>query len=537
MYRCLTVNVTQIIWWRHWNGISTAALDDAYFIFSAPPAFPDVLALAPESFILKPYPSESDVQALFVMTAETDGAWDIEERFAPVAADLVGAENIGDWSLASVQLLGWEGRYGHSRGASGEAAAGLALIRGRGNRLWAFGWRSAATEQETVEKQFNLLMQGLQLRADPVGEKMLLSQFHGQERKRRETVTAIEAEGTGRRPEPGAVDTMWDERFAAALGEDDPSAIAPFFTETIALEEAPYDEEMRLGASRIGGGPDLVPGTWPGDARGMRHAFLLQIDLAEIRESGGSADSLPPDGLLSVFVHDDALLADVIYTPAGSPLVHHPVTDAIIEASAAAGTIVEDLDADTPPGKLPETEGDLVTAELMADGSLQFSHTSDAVWAVGEPGARFEALSDERWATASTVRLRPRLTRTFDLHAAEIQIDETEIGSVDDLTEVFEDFDLAQTGRHAGAGRPQVHQMLGHATIRGGHDCRREVADIAEEKGWSDLTDPDRWTVLVRLRSGEATGRIFWDANDLVVMAPSADLAIRRFDRCVLLTG
>ncbi len=507
------------------------------FIFSAPPAFPDVLALAPESFILKPYPSESDVPALFVMTADADGAWDIEERFAPVAADLVGSNSPGDWPRATVQLLGWEGRYGHSGGAPGEQAAGLALIRGRGDRLWAFGWRSTAADRETVEKQFDMLMQGLQMRADPVGEKMLLSQFHGQERKRRETVTAIEAEGTGRRPEPGAGDAMWDERFAAALGGDDPSAVASFFSETIALEEAPYGTEMRLGASRIGGGPDLVPGSWPGNTRGMRHAFLLQIDLAEIRESGGSADSLPHDGLLSVFVHDDALLVDVIYTPAGSPLVHHPMTDAIIEASAAARTIVEDLDADMPPGKLPETKGDLVTAELMADGSLQFSHTSDPVWAVGEPGARFEALSDERWATASTARLRPRLTRTFDLQAAEMQIDETEIGSVDDLTEVFEDFDLAQTGRHAGAGRPQIHQMLGHATIRGGNDCRMDVADIAEEQGWSDLIDSGGWTVLVRVRSGESTGRIFWDANDLVVMAPSADLAIRRFDRCVLLTG
>ncbi|NEK15087.1 hypothetical protein [Rhizobium leguminosarum] len=52
-----------------------------------------------------------------------------------------------------------------------------------------------------------------------------------------------------------------------------------------------------------------------------------------------------------------------------------------------------------------------------------------------------------------------------------------------------------------------------------------------------EAIDPDGWIVLARLRAGSATGRVFWDACDLVIMAPAADVAARRFDRCVLLSG
>ncbi|MBX4860410.1 hypothetical protein HJA86_10570 [Rhizobium bangladeshense] len=79
--------------------------------------------------------------------------------------------------------------------------------------------------------------------------------------------------------------------------------------------------------------------------------------------------------------------------------------------------------------------------------------------------------------------------------------------------------------------------MLGHAMIQGGLDCHKEAARLGKSKGWSDLDDPDAWIVLVRLRAGSATGRVFWDAADLVIMVPAADMADRRFDRCLLLTA
>lgn len=508
------------------------------FVFTAPRPFFHVVAVEPQRFILQPSPGDEKSPSLSVLVRDQGQPWSLDERFSFIAADLFGAESSADWQLAPIQLFGREGRTATGiilSAAANEEVAGLILVNGRSNRLWAFGWRSSAHDRDRTEKGFEVLMQGLQARVDETGEKILLAQFHQQEKKRHSDPTEINGPGTA--IEHGAASSEWDERFASALGENETSRVAPFFAETIALEEQPYGEPVPLGASRIGGGPDLVPGTWPSDARGMRHPFLMQIDLAEVKAACRTMAPLPDEGLLSFFVHDDALLVDIVYAPSGSSLVRHDMTEADIEASSAAVRIVAELDPDTPVGMLPHTEGDLVTVELMADGSLKFAHTSDPVWAVGEPGCSFEALSDERWATAASARLLPRPTRKFDRLAAQTHLEETGLGSIDDLIETCEDFELAEAGRQAGAGQPQVHQMLGYATIRGGHDCRVEAAEHGLSRGWSDLGDPTAWGILVRLPAGSATGRTFWDADDLVIMVPVADLATTKFDRCVLLSG
>lgn len=382
-----------------------------------------------------------------------------------------------------------------------------------------------------------MLMQGLLARTEPIGEKMLLSQYHGQEKKRRAAIEAINAGRSRENAELQPADGVWDQRFAAALGASEPSAAAPFFAQTVSLVEEAYGQEAPLGASRIGGGPDLPPLAWPSNGRGMRHPFLMQINLADITALGGPTKPLPEDGLLSFFVHDDALLVDVVYTPPGAALVRHPMSDAIIEASAGAISISARIDPATPPGPLPHAEGDMVTAELMVDGTLRFTHTPDPVWAVGEPGSSFEALSDERWASSAYGRLRPQRSRTFDLSAAEAHIEETGKGSLDELFDTNEAFERALTGPYAGSATPQVHQMLGHAMIQGGLSCRREASSVAASRGFDDLNDPNSWIVLARLRAGSATGRVFWDASDLVIMAPAADVAARRLDRCVLMSG
>ena len=508
------------------------------FVFIAPHAFFHVVAVEPQRFILQPSPGDEKSPSLFVLVRDQGQPWSLDECFPSIAVELFGAESSTEWNLSTIQLFGREGRSATGRpssAAAGEEVAGLTVVNGRGNRLWVFGWRSSVRDRDKTEKGFDALMQGLQLRVDEVGEKMLLSQFHRQEKMRHSALAANDASGTAIKH--GAASSEWDERFASALGENETSRVSQFFAEAIALEEQPYGAPMPLGASRIGGGPDLVPGTWPSDARGMRHPFLMQIDLAEVKAACRTMTPLPDEGLLSFFVHDDALLVDIVYAPSGSSLVRHDMTEADIEASSAAVRIVAELDPDTPVGMLPHTEGDLVTVELMADGSLKFAHTSDPVWAVGEPGCSFEALSDERWATAATARLLPRPTRTFDRLAARTHLEETGLGSIDDLIETYEDFELAEAGRQAGAGQPQVHQMLGYATIRGGHDCRVEAAEHGLSRGWSDLGDPTAWGILVRLPAGSSTGRIFCDASDLVIMVPVADLASNRFDRCVLLSG
>jgi hypothetical protein len=57
--------------------------------------------------------------------------------------------------------------------------------------------------------------------------------------------------------------------------------------------------------------------------------------------------------------------------------------------------------------------------------------------------------------------------RYGSIKAAEAHIEETGKGSLDELFDTNEAFERALTGPHAGSATPQVHQMLGHATIQG----------------------------------------------------------------------
>lgn len=79
-----------------------------------------------------------------------------------------------------------------------------------------------------------------------------------------------------------------------------------------------------LGATRLGGAPDLPVGSaWPSSEHGVC-GFLGQFDLADVRRRTGAAD-LPPEGLLSVFVDFIDSAADPVpvratLTPPGAPL-------------------------------------------------------------------------------------------------------------------------------------------------------------------------------------------------------------------------
>lgn len=177
-----------------------------------------------------------------------------------------------------------------------------------------------------------------------------------QEKTRRATIEALEAGQSAGNAAPDPADGLWERRFAAALGENDPSAVARLLAETVALVEEPYGEETPLAASRFGDGPDLPPTVWLSNTPGMRHPFLMQINLAKISAACGPMWPLPDDGLSSFFVHADALLADVVYPPPGAALVRHLMTDTIIEASAAAVGIASDLDQATQPCLRPHKE-------------------------------------------------------------------------------------------------------------------------------------------------------------------------------------
>lgn len=121
------------------------------------------------------------------------------------------------------------------------------------------------------------------------------------------------------------------------------------FTHTQAAPE----DAIPLGASKIGGSPDLPDGmAWPQNAP----SFLVQINLAEVPE--GVLDiALPRDGLLSCFSNrtGDAVL---IWNKPGTTLVRlaAPPSCKRFEARALAATIVLTLDIDHP--RLPAVEDD-----------------------------------------------------------------------------------------------------------------------------------------------------------------------------------
>ena len=60
--------------------------------------------------------------------------------------------------------------------------------------------------------------------------------------------------------------------------------------------------EVEVGASKIGGRPDLASGVaWPVDAEGNPLIFLAQFDLAKVHRVLEGASPLPESGLLSFF--------------------------------------------------------------------------------------------------------------------------------------------------------------------------------------------------------------------------------------------
>lgn len=90
---------------------------------------------------------------------------------------------------------------------------------------------------------------------------------------------------------------------------------------------------VALGASRLGGAPDLPEGSaWPRARYGLAR-FLGQFDLADIRARTGS-DDLPPSGLLSLFIvgmesSADPVQLHSILIPEGTPLTRLEIpTDA-----------------------------------------------------------------------------------------------------------------------------------------------------------------------------------------------------------------
>lgn len=95
------------------------------------------------------------------------------------------------------------------------------------------------------------------------------------------------------------------------------------------------DGQTPIGATRLGGDPDLPPDLpWP-TIDGAPLTFAAQLDLADLRRHPGARE-LPPDGLLAFFyepfpeIGDDGVIAvgaRVLHLPAGAALVRRAAPD------------------------------------------------------------------------------------------------------------------------------------------------------------------------------------------------------------------
>ncbi len=156
-------------------------------------------------------------------------------------------------------------------------------------------------------------------------------------------------------------------RMLAALGfaKDADACLAitrPAFFFTLA--GAMPEDDLPLGASKIGGAPDLPEGAaWPQGAP----SFLLQINLCELAE--GVLDiALPREGLLSCFSNRDGQ-AVLMWNKPGTTLsrLAPPQSCKRFAPHALAATIVLTLDIDHPG--LPAVEDDEIF-DVMDDWSV-----------------------------------------------------------------------------------------------------------------------------------------------------------------------
>ena len=132
-----------------------------------------------------------------------------------------------------------------------------------------------------------------------------------------------------------------DDNLARAVDEhglvDHAATIRALARPSVRLVAAPRDDAtIPVGASKLGGAPDLPPGhAWP--RRGARSlAFVAQLALDDLRRFAGT-ELLPPDGVLSFFYDAQDQPWGGADEADGWAVQHHPAATLVRQAGAAAG--------------------------------------------------------------------------------------------------------------------------------------------------------------------------------------------------------
>ena len=498
------------------------------FSFAAPPGFPRVAAPEPRAFALSAYPVTSDrlwvrVSEHPLMAARLGGDALPEAmrraaeplkldptrlRAAAQATSLLDRPALRA-DIAVPDTPGWAG-----------LAGGILVARGPDAQVWTFAYRSSVEVGPRLREAFDALLASVAACDPPASEEALQAQWEGQAERHAALARELgepegEADYASLTLEAARAEFL--RRYAFAAGD---AADPALLTEAIGLTED-ADAGCPPGASRVGGAPDVPEGAWPTDARGLRLAFLAQLDLAEVANLPGAPPGLPPDGTLAVFADGDAPDVTILHVPAGTPTAGADLRRGDLEAWFEVERALEAMPDDPPPGPQPQAEGDAVTLTVLPDGTLRFAHTDDPAWAKDAPGRVFVPVADHRWVSADAARLRPRRVLSFDLAGALARIEAMGQGSADAVDEEAD----ALASAFGGDGSAPVHQVGG--TLYDGHDGAHGQA--AEAAGGA----PSDWHVLLALRPGGACAREYGDANTLAVMMRAEDIAARRWERAV----
>lgn len=305
--------------------------------------------------------------------------------------------------------------------------------------------------------------------------------------------------------DPGRLQRLFEAReeaeltwlFEENLGAGDPRVAAlKRLAERPAIElviEEVEQEDCPVGASRLGGDPDLPPEVaWPrsGD---QPLAFIGQINLEEVHAAAGDAASaLPPRGSLYFFFGLQGCVWEAPETRGGGKVIFHDGP-------------TEDLARRPSPGRE-------ANVETLAARAVTFEVRRKLLPHFESPFYALLLEPDDQGGPEAVGARYTRICQTFGFVAPMLQ---PELGSDEE--------------------RPR-DRLLGYADPLQGDvyaQCAAEAEGMAKEEWgtWAALARAAGWSLLFQADSDPEAGVYLGDGGLLYFMIRPEDLAARRFDR------
>lgn len=274
---------------------------------------------------------------------------------------------------------------------------------------------------------------------------------------------------------------------------------------TLALVETNKNpNEIHLGLSRIGGGPDLPIGVeWPRDCLGFNLHFIAQIDLFSLPVS---CPYLPSTGLLSFFLGLNQKESLVLYTPFGQPLVHHKLPRDVKENAQQLQNMLR-WNHGLGYYLIAQNKQD-ISCKREEDGRYRFYKKEQPII----------ALPEEMFIREKTRLLEGKVALTLPpfyhlLYPSSAFINPEEF------------WHIGEKGQYSMFGYDRLGWLEGKEGLAG---C---AVRYAKQRGWKELTDPCGWKNLFIATSTLEDGFCFSDSGDCSFMIHEHDLKAHNFSR------